>query len=35
MRWPTRQIKDIRNWRKEKVPDTLFAQKRNLLKKAG
>jgi hypothetical protein len=29
------KIEDIRNWRKEKIPVTLLAQKRNLLKKEG
>ena len=29
------KIEDVRNWRKEKIPVTLLAQKRNLLKKAG
>ena len=29
------EIEDIRKWRKEKIPVTLPAQKRNLLKKSG
>jgi hypothetical protein len=28
-------IRDIKEWRKEKIPTTLFAQKRNLMKKYG
>ncbi|MDR1129786.1 MAG: hypothetical protein LBK96_02250, partial [Prevotellaceae bacterium] len=29
------KIRNIKEWSKEKIPTTLFAQKRNLMKKCG